>query len=607
MILQALNDYFQRKTAEPGSGLAKLGFEQKELPFIIEINAQGELIQIEDTREGVGNKKIAQSFTVPQGVKKTSGVATNLLWDNVEYVLGIDKNSQSTEDPEEEQQRLLEVEKRKNRVADQHRAFIDKIKAQPEAVIADEGVQAILSFLNGFEPQSLHNLPFWHEVIKNPNLGFRLQGDQSLVCQRLVVINALGDSNGDQADSDGPQGCCLITGAPGQPERLHTSIKGVWGAQSAGANIVSFNLDAFNSYGKDQGYNAPVSKQAAFAYTTALNYLLRKNSRQRMQVGDTSTVFWAKTPSDFETGIVDIFGEPAKGDPDKNTRAVASLYDSIQGGLLSSEEGRTQMYVLGLAPNAARIAIRFWQVATVAELALRIRQHFDDLAVVHGDRQLPHLPLFRLLVATATQGKADNIPPNIAGETMRSILSGQPYPQSLLSAAIRRNRAEQEVTYPRAALIKACINRLTRYQNPDSQNPETMEELKVALDENNINIGYRLGRLFAVLEKTQEEASPGINATIRDRYYGGASSTPVSVFSTLLKLKNHHINKLDNKGRATNLEKLIGQIMEAITDFPPNLSMADQGRFAIGYYHQRQNFFKKKPDQTPAPINGEPS
>ncbi|MEL0083015.1 MAG: type I-C CRISPR-associated protein Cas8c/Csd1, partial [Gammaproteobacteria bacterium] len=255
--------------------------------------------------------------------------------------------------------------------------------------------------------------------------------------------------------------------------------------------------------------------------------------------------------------------------------------------------GQTRFYVHGLAPNAARIAIRFWQVATVAQLAERIRQHFDDLAIVHGDKQLPHLPLFRLLVATATQGKADNIPPNLAGETMRAILAGQPYSHSLLGAAVRRNRAEQDVTYPRAALIKACINRSTRYRNPHLK-----EELKVALDEENSNVGYRLGRLFAVLEKTQEEANPGINATIRDRYYGAASSTPVSVFSTLLKLKNHHISKLDSRGRATNLEKLIGQIMDGISDFPPNLAMADQGRFAIGYYHQRQDFFKKKPEST---------
>lgn len=602
MILQALNDYYQRKTNEPGSGLAEPGFEQKELPFIIEINARGELIQIEDTRDGIGNKKTAQAFVVPQGVKKTSGVATNLLWDNTEYVLGIDKNSLTKEDPVEERQRLEAVEQRKERVADQHQAFIERIKALPESVLNDEGVQAVMSFLDSFEPATLENLPFWNEVISNPNLSFRLQGDRALVCQRLAVINALREGADELANENEQQSICLVTGEPTPPERLHTSIKGVWGAQSSGANIVSFNRDAFSSYGKDQGCNAPVGKKATFAYTTALNYLLRKNSPQRMQVGDTSTVFWAEKPTVFETRIVDIFGEPTKDDPDKNTRAIASLYDSIHNGLLSSDEGQTRFFVLGLAPNAARIAIRFWQVATVAELATRIRQHFDDLNIVHSEKQLPHLPLFRLLVSTATQGKADNIPPNLAGETMRSILSGQPYPHSLLGAAVRRNRAEQDVTYARAALIKACINRLTRYQNPG-----ITEELNMALDESNTNIGYRLGRLFAVLEKTQEEANPGINATIRDRYYGAASSTPLSVFPTLLKLKNHHISKLDSKGRATNLEKLIGQIVDAITDFPPNLSMADQGRFAVGYYHQRQEFFKKKPETTPSSTNGETS
>ena len=619
MILQALNDYYQRKTAEPGSGLAEPGFELKALPFIIEINAQGELVQIEDTRDGVGNKKTAQSFTVPQGVKKTSGVASNLLWDNAEYVFGIDKNSKPDDfqpegphqqevlgailsyEPEEgadeakkrELERLDAIKKRKERVNEQHQGFASKIASLPEPALLDEGVAAVLTFLENFRVASLKNQPFWDALITNPHLSFRLQGDRSLVCQRLAVIEALRTSVGEPTEADKQRSICLITGEMTQPERLHTSIKGVWGAQTAGANIVSFNLDAFNSYGKDQGYNAPVSKQATFAYTTALNHLLRKGSPQRMQVGDTSTIFWAEKPNDFETGIVDIFGEPSKDDPDKNSRAVASLYSSIRNGLLSGDDGQVRMFVLGLSPNAARIAIRFWQVATVAELALRIRQHFDDLAIVHGDRERPYLSLFSLMVSTATQGKADNIPPNIAGETMRSILAGQPYPHSLLATAVRRNRAEKKFTYPRAALIKACINRLTRYQNPKIQ-----EELTMALDESNENIGYRLGRLFAVLEKTQEEANPGINATIRDRYYGGASSTPVSVFSTLLKLKNHHISKLDSKGRATNLEKLIGRIMDGIADFPPNLSMQDQGRFAIGYYHQRQDFFKTKPEST---------
>ena len=583
MILQALNDYYDRKAAEPDSDLAPFGFEWKELPFIIEINGRGELVQVEDTRDGPDKKKTARSFLVPQGVKKTSGVAANLLWDNAEYVLG----TVTRKEPEPDR---IELEKQLERVSEQHQVFIDKIKALPEPASSDEGVQAAIAFLENFEISSLEKHFLFKEFNNKPNLSFRLQSDPCLVCQRPAVISAVGVGSEELVDPDAPKGICLITGDVTSTERIHTSIKGVWGAQTSGANIVSFNLDASNSFGKKQGFNAPVSKKAVFAYTTALNHLLRKSSPQRMQVGDTSTVFWSAKPTAFETGIVDIFGEPPKDDPDKNTRAVASLYNSINSGLVSSDEGQTRFFVLGLAPNSARIAIRFWEVSNIAEMSVRIRRHFDDLAVVHGDKQLPHLPMFRLLVSTATQGKADNIPPNLAGETMRSILSGQPYPQSLLSSAIRRNRAEQDVPYQRAALIKACINRLTRYKNP-----EIKEELTVALDESNSNIGYRLGRLFAVLEKVQEEANPGINATIRDRYYGAASSTPVSVFSTLLKLKNHHISKLVNKGRATNLEKLIGQIMDAVTDFPPNLIMRDQGRFAIGYYHQRQAFFKKNP------------
>jgi len=214
---------------------------------------------------------------------------------------------------------------------------------------------------------------------------------------------------------------------------------------------------------------------------------------------------------------------------------------------------------------------------------MRIRASLN----IERSPRAPHLSLFRLLVSVATQGKADNIPPNLGGELMRSILAGLPYPQTLLAAAVRRIRAEHEITYARAAVIKGCTNRTTRYSNPSIK-----EELRMSLDEANRNVGYRLGRLFAVLEKIQEEANPGINATIRDRVYGAASSTPVTVFSTLLKLKNHHLSKLDNRGRAVNLEKRIGEIMEGIDDFPAQLPIADQGRFAIGYYHQRQDFFK---------------
>jgi CRISPR-associated protein Csd1 len=347
-----------------------------------------------------------------------------------------------------------------------------------------------------------------------------------------------------------------------------------------GANIVSFNLDAFSSYGKSQGGNAPVGKRAVFAYTTALNHLLAKGSKQRIQVGDASTVFWCATPGHkMEELFPGFFGEQDKDNPDLGINAVAALLNAPKAGTGSIEDDGTRFYVLGLAPNAARIAVRFWIVKTVGELAVNIRKHFDDLRIAHAPHEPETLSLSAILKAVSRR-KSDggyDTPPNLGGDVMRSVIENLPYPQTLLAGAIRRIRAEQEITYPRAAIIKACINRYSG-----------KEELKVSLDENNTNTAYRLGRLFAVLERIQERASPNINATIRDRYYGAASSTPVTVFSTLLKLKNHHLAKLDNKGEAVNFEKLLGQIMDGIADFPAHLDLQNQGRFAIGYYHQRQ-------------------
>lgn len=582
MILQALSDYYRRKQADPdpANRLPAYGFEEKEIPFILEIDGDGRLVQILETRSGEGKKKAAQRFLVPQAVKRASNIAANLLWDTAEYVLGIDTRGKP------------------QRVAEQHAAFRARIEALPAEVQQDPGVAAVLAFLDHIDFEALAACPAWEEIkTTNPLLSFRLHGDVELVCQRPAVTILAGEGPDDEATVT-----CLVSGEQAVPERLHAVIKGVWGAQSSGANIVSFNLDAFNSYGKAQGANAPVGKAAAFAYTTALNHLLAKGSRQRIQVGDASTVFWAEEPHELETAFPDLFGEPSRDDPDRGADALRALYRAVETGRFAVGSDDTRFYVLGLAPNAARIAVRFWETAPAIELARRIKRHFDDIAIARSPRDPEHLSLFRLLAATAVQGKADNIPPRLGGEVMRAIVEGLPYPATLLNAAVQRCRAEQQVTYPRAAAIKAWLNRDARRQS--LSNP-TREEFTPMLDTDNPSAAYRLGRLFATLEKIQEEASPGLNATIRDRYYGAASATPVAVFTTLLRLKNHHLGKL-NPGRATQMEKLIGEIMAGIDDFPRHLNLPDQGRFALGYYHQRQAFFTKRDHDTET-TQGEPA
>ena len=577
MILQALYDYYQRKAddPDPAQRLPAPGLEEKEIPFILEIDAQGRWIApIRDTRRKEGKKLIGQRFLVPQAVKRTAGVAANLLWDTVEYALGVDTRGK----PE--------------RVAEQHSAFCARIQALPDTAAALPGVKAVRAFLEKIDLTALQADSLWPEILEtNPNLTFRLQGEIGLVCQHPQI--ALASPHTTEITVEAVM--CLITGELTEPENLHTAIKGVWEAQPTGANIVSFNLDAFVSYGKKQGANAPVGKPAAFAYTTALNHLLARDSRQRVQAGDSSTVFWAARPSDFEMLAPDLFGEPPKDDPDRGTRALETLYGSLASGKFLTDDDVAAFHVLGLAPNAARIAVRFWQTGTVAEFAARLRRHFDDLNIAHAPHEPRHLSLFRLLTAIAVQGKADNIPPNLGGEIVRAVLAGEDvrYPATLLNAAVARCRAEQCVTYPRAASIKASLNRTIRHRNKSTHIHE--QEFSPMLDPTNPSPTYRLGRLFATLEKIQEEASPGLNATIRERYYGAASSTPVSVFTTLLRLKNHHLAKL-SPGRRINLERLIGEIMSGLDDFPRQLPLPEQGRFALGYYHQRQDFYTRKPD-----------
>lgn len=578
MILQALKEYYDRVAADPESVIAPEGWEWKEIPFIIVLDNHGNLLQIEDTREGEGKKKRGKLFLVPQSVKRTSGIAANLLWETANYVFGI-VNTESL-DNEKASKALL-------RASEQKQAFVERIKNElPQT----PHIKAIITFLTTITKEKLEKEDAWQDIYtSNYVVSFRFDGEKELYCQSKEIQDVLKEKLSAKEKKD----ICLVSGEKDKIAALHNPIKGVFGAKTSGANIVSFNLDPFQSFNKKQGENAPIGESSMFAYTTALNTLLDRQSSQHLLIGDASTVFWSAKRTQFESDFAFFFKEPDKDNPAEGIQKIRNLFEApLTGGYLD-DDSNTKFYVLGLAPNAARISVRFWEVGTVSEFARKIRQHFEDLNIVKPPSEPQYYSIWRILVNIAIQDKSENIPPNIAGDFMRSILDGTPYPATLLQAALRRIHSDTEnrVKPVRAALIKAYLNRYLR-AHPNQKG----KEVEMGLDPEQPSIGYQLGRLFAVLEKIQEEANPGLNATIRERYYGAACSSPVTVFGTLMRLKNHHLAKIDNKGRAVNLERMIGAITSHIDDFPSHLDLHEQGRFALGYYHQRQDLFTKKED-----------
>lgn len=603
MILQALKEYYDRKAADPDSGIAPPGWIAQKIDYMITIDETGNMVGgLERLREKRGKKESGWPCLVPnvgkQSIKhNNSGTDANLLWDNCGFVLGVGKRG------EKKQEAFLAAASLfTNRVPDLGAKaicqFIEKARTDPSHV----------------DPILKH--PEWGVEIGtgSPTIAFHLHKDDpnsaKFIFQRRQVAEALSQSSEQEDKAEAcVTGLCILTGETGQSIPLcHTVIKGIRGAQPAGATIVGINKDktAFCSFGKEQAANSPISKTAADAYTKALNYLL--NSTQRMQVGDASTVFWSEKKTDFEDKFAMFFSDPPKDNPDQHTQAVKALLDApITGALPSEDLDAGKFFVLGLAaPAKARISIRFWIVSPLSEMQEKIRQHFRDLEIICPPYEKAIYSIFRLLLSTAARSEAKNIPPNLEGDTMRSILEGLPYPATLLQSVIRRIKAEQSlknkktgksvphISYVRAALIKACINRSCRFKK---YKPE--EELAVSLDPHNMNIGYRLGRLFATLEKIQQAANPGINATIRDRYYASASGTPAVVFGTLIKLSKHHLAKL-KEGWRIHFEKILQEIiggMNGTVAFPPHLPLEDQGRFAVGYYHQMQDFYPRKEKQ----------
>lgn len=587
MILQSLANYYDRKRQLEPHSVPPIGFEENGISFVVVLDPDGSFVNLEDWREGEGKRKHGKPLFVPQSKDRPgteSWKTAFLLWDHPRYVFGLSKEGDDKETP-----------------AKRLEAFRQRILESFPDPKVEMSVNAVVRFYeNPANLKRLRATTLWRQIEQtNGNISFRLRDSPELICQSSIVRDKVMQEF--KEDPGLGIGQCLITGQQEAIAELHPATP-VPGSQAT-AKIHSFNLAAFNSFRKGKGANAPVGKRTTFAYTTALNYLIgtrnRSSSKQCIRIADASTIFWADKPTALEDYFADIFDEPPKDDTDRNPRALKALYESPQQGTAPVKDEQTRFFVLGLGPNAARIAIRFWHVGTVAELAHNIQRHFDDLRLVHGEREKPNLTLRSLLNSTALatikypKGDPDKIAPNLSGEVMRAILECLPYPATLLQGAVRRIRAEQEVSYPRAAMVKACLNR-TR--------PNHEKELTMSLDEDNTNVAYLLGRLFFVLEEAQWAAhstktNPGTNTTIRDRFYGAASATPITVFPQLLRLYPHHISKAAKSGRkgiAVRLEKLVNGItskLPATNPFPAYMAISEQGRFAVGYYHQRHDFF----------------
>ncbi len=577
MILQRLCEYYDRIAEDPHVEIAQQGFAPQKVSFEIVIHNDGSLAAINDIRDTDGKKPSPRMMRLPfEG--RTSGIKAMFLWDKAEYLLGYVSKEVRDAPANESKTDLVKREKKINRVADcfqacksAHLDFASSLDEPP--------YQSLCQFFTKWTPGSLSDEQI--RLLDEVGTGFgvfRISQQQRYLHDYLSIKNFWGSRAATTAE-DSVIGPCLVSGTQTSLARLHPVIKGVRDAQSSGASIVSFNNPAFASFGKSQSYNSPVGQSVAFKYTTALNHLLDRTNHRKLQVGDATCVFWA----DQTDGLVeDIFGfglDPASVEDEQRAAEIGRvLRQAVDGQAVLPEPG-VGFHVLGLSPNASRLSIRFWISCTAVEMIGRVAEHQARMQIVKSSQDSEWIPLWMILLQTARESK--EVPPLLGGALLRSVLTGGPYPQSLLAAIVRRIRAEQDIRHVKAATIKAILNH------------NYAKELSPMLDIQRPECAYQLGRLFASLERAQEDALPGLNATVKDRYFGAASSTPASVFPRLIRMNQHHIGKLEG-GKKVMAEKRIQEIIGRIDAFPPHLGLVDQGLFAIGYYHQRQDFFTKK-------------
>lgn len=587
MILQALTAYYEQLVRQ--GRLSAPGWDDSfKVSYELRLNDAGQLLRVVPllTEKTVGKKTVLapRAMRVPAHVKRTAGVSANLLCDNSSYLLCADEKGK----PERAKQCF-------DACAALHHRLLDDVDS-PSA-------RALLAYFDSWDPAQAATHPLlaeqWKEITGNVNLIFGYEAadhSHSFVNDDPAIQNAWQAHYNDRtADSD--MGQCLITGKYAPIERTHPNISGVPGAQSSGAALVSFNAPAFCSYGHEQGDNAPVSKYVAFAYTTALNRLLADRSHCK-HVGDTTILCWAENAEPVYQDAMSMFlfgADEAAGIQESDVQAALKRLSAGQTvPFLEKELSPDQhFYLLGLAPNAARLSVRFFLRDTFCGFAQNLQKHAEEMAIDCSEKEkFRTLPIWAVVNETTrtVPGQPAKPSPQLAGDLLRAVLTGGRYPATLLNGVTLRIRAEQAVTRGRAAVIKAYY--LRNY--PTELNKEVFT---VSLNETT-NVPYLLGRLFSVLEAVQKAANPGINTTIKDRYFDAACAAPVMVFSTLLRLSQKHLRKL-NDGLATYYDKQITELMAQLPEsgFPARLSLPDQGKFAIGYYHQTQKRFAKKNEE----------
>ena len=583
MILQELNRFYDKLLANPDIEICEPGFSKENISFKIIINEDGSLFApdnpIEDLRESDGKNVRPVKITVPKlDGKRASGIKPYFLWDKTDYVIGIKKDKDNKDD-------IIEIETPKH-----HEAFLKMIDTVlKESDLFHPAVLAIHKFCSFEENiKYLRHSEYWGDFL-NSFVIFEVKGFQKSNVFEIEEINTIWKKyySSLSSGSNSHSGICLVSGEYKSLAPLHPTIKkGIGGKNDI--PLISCNINVAESYLKKKNANMPISSEAASALSGALNYLIDER-RHNMTIADTKTLFWAESNDTF----ADYFGQIFDRKPDDGySPSVESFLNSMRLGRLPDEiDDESRFFVLGLAPNAARVSIRFWYVNSVASVAKNISKHFADLQLIkqNKEKDFDFPSVWQLVIETATQHKTENIPHNLSGPLMHSILSASVYPVNVLSILIGRMRIDQEyrkLNYYRAAFIKAILNR--NYK----------KELTMALDHERTTVPYLLGRLFSVLEKVQEESAGGsLNATIKDRYFASASTIPQVVFPRLISLHQNHIKKLkaDKAGLAVTREKLMGEIISHLPPaFPATLKLEDQGEFAIGYYHQRQDFFTKK-------------